>query len=73
MHFVQTAQGKNKHGERTFTSLAHHLKKKSPKIMRVTSKLHKNVKMSPCLTNYALRHEGLCIDPRFLDLGTSWR
>jgi hypothetical protein len=32
---------------------------------------------SPCLTNYALRHVdvwgGGCIDPRFLDLGTSWR
>jgi hypothetical protein len=32
---------------------------------------------SLCLTNYALRHEGVCgsgfIDPHFLDLGTSWR
>jgi hypothetical protein len=35
------------------------------------------VTLSLCLTNYALRHEGLWgsgrIDPRFLDLGTSWR
>jgi hypothetical protein len=35
------------------------------------------VKLPPCLTNYALRHEGVwgsgCIDPHFLDLGTSWR
>jgi hypothetical protein len=34
-------------------------------------------KLSMCLTNYALRHEGVwgsgCIDPHFLDLGTSWR
>jgi hypothetical protein len=35
------------------------------------------VKLSLCLTNWALRHEGVwgsgCIDPHFLDLGTSWR
>jgi hypothetical protein len=35
------------------------------------------VKLSPCLTNEALRHEDVwgsgCIDPHFLDLGTSWR
>jgi hypothetical protein len=35
------------------------------------------VNLSLCLTDYALRHEGVwgsgCIDPRFLDLGTSWR
>jgi hypothetical protein len=35
------------------------------------------VKLSLCLTNYALRHEDVlwsgCIDPRILDLGTSWR
>jgi hypothetical protein len=35
------------------------------------------VKLSLCLTNYALRHEGVwgsgCIDTYFLDLGTSWR
>jgi hypothetical protein len=34
-------------------------------------------KTSLCLTNQALRHEGVrrsgCIDPQFLDLGTSWR
>jgi hypothetical protein len=34
------------------------------------------VKLSLCLTNYALRHEDVwgsgCIDPRFLELGTSW-
>jgi hypothetical protein len=33
-------------------------------------------KVSLCFTNYALRHEGLwesgCIDPHFVDLGTSW-
>jgi hypothetical protein len=36
----------------------------------------KNVKLSLCSTNKALRHEGVlgseCIDPYFLDLGTSW-
>jgi hypothetical protein len=35
------------------------------------------VKLSLCLTNWALRHEDLrgtgCIDPRFLDVGTSCR
>jgi hypothetical protein len=35
------------------------------------------VNLSLCLTNYPLRHEGVwvcgCIDPHFLDLGTSWR
>jgi hypothetical protein len=37
----------------------------------------KKVKLSLCLTNKALRLEGVCgsgcIDPRFLDLGTSYR
>jgi hypothetical protein len=37
----------------------------------------RNVKLSLCLTNSALRHEDVwgsaCIDPRFLDLGRSWR
>jgi hypothetical protein len=35
------------------------------------------VELSLCLTNSALRHEGIwgskCIDPGFLDLGTIWR
>jgi hypothetical protein len=35
------------------------------------------LKLSLCLTKYALHHEGVwrsgCIDPRFLDFGTSWR
>jgi hypothetical protein len=35
------------------------------------------VKLSLCLTNQALRYEGVwgswCIDPHFLDLGTGWR
>jgi hypothetical protein len=35
------------------------------------------VKLSLCLTNSALHHEGEwgsgCINPHFLDLGTSWR
>jgi hypothetical protein len=35
------------------------------------------VKLSLCFTNQALRHEGVwgsgCVDPHFLDLGTSWR
>jgi hypothetical protein len=39
------------------------------------SKVKKKVKLSLCLTNYALCHEDVwgsgCIDPRFLDLGTS--
>jgi hypothetical protein len=34
------------------------------------------VKLSLCLTNYPLRHEGVwgsgCIDPRILDLGGEW-
>jgi hypothetical protein len=37
----------------------------------------KKVKLSLRLTNETLRHEDVwgsgCIDPRFLDLGTSWR
>jgi hypothetical protein len=37
----------------------------------------RKVKLSLCLTNSALRHEGVwgsgCIDLHFLDLGTSWR
>jgi hypothetical protein len=37
----------------------------------------KKVNLFLCLTNKALRHEGVrgseCIDPHFLDLGTSWR
>jgi hypothetical protein len=36
-----------------------------------------NCKLSLCLTNWALRHEGVwgsgCTDPHFFDLGTSWR
>jgi hypothetical protein len=35
------------------------------------------VKLSPYLTNQALRHEGVwgsgCIDSNFFDLNTSWR
>jgi hypothetical protein len=35
------------------------------------------VKQSLCLTNSALRHGGVCgsgcINPHFLDLGTSWK
>jgi hypothetical protein len=35
------------------------------------------VKLSLCLINQALHHEGIwwsrCIDPHFLDLGASWR
>jgi hypothetical protein len=35
----------------------------------------KKLKLSLCLTNYALRHEGAwrsgCTDPHFLDFGTS--
>jgi hypothetical protein len=37
----------------------------------------KKVKLSPCLTNQALCHEGVwgngCINPHFLGLGTSWK
>jgi hypothetical protein len=36
-----------------------------------------STKISLCLINEALRHEDVwgseCIDPRILDLGTSWR
>jgi hypothetical protein len=35
------------------------------------------VNLSLCLTNQPLQHEGVwgsgCIDPRFLNLGVSWR
>jgi hypothetical protein len=38
---------------------------------------YKKVKLSLCLTNKALRHEGAwgsgCIDPHFLDFDSSWR
>jgi hypothetical protein len=38
---------------------------------------YEKVKLSLCLTNEALRHEDIwgseCIDPCFLDFGTSWR
>jgi hypothetical protein len=41
------------------------------------SQLRKKVKLYLCLTNSALRHEDICvsgcIDPRFLDITTSWR
>jgi hypothetical protein len=37
----------------------------------------KKGKVAPMLNEYALGHEGVwasgCIDPHFLDLGTSWR
>jgi hypothetical protein len=37
----------------------------------------KKIKLFMCLTNWALRHEGIwrsgCTDPHFLDLDTSWR
>jgi hypothetical protein len=37
----------------------------------------KKVNLSLCLTNQALRHEGVrgsgCIDLRILDLGSSWK
>jgi hypothetical protein len=42
-----------------------------------TSFLYGKVKLSLCLTNWALRHEDVWgsgyINPYFLDLGTSWR
>jgi hypothetical protein len=38
---------------------------------------HENIKLPLCLTNLAPCHKGVwgngCIDPHFLDLGTSWR
>jgi hypothetical protein len=41
------------------------------------NQLQEKAKLSLCLTNYALRHEGVwgsgCIDPHILDVGTSWR
>jgi hypothetical protein len=45
--------------------------------MLQTGKVKKKVKLSLCLTNYALHHEGVwgsgCIAPHFLDLGsTHW-
>jgi hypothetical protein len=48
-----------------------------PNMIFATYKSEKKVKLSLCLTNQALRHESVrrsgCIDPRILDLGTSWR
>jgi hypothetical protein len=42
-----------------------------------TKKIKVKVKLSLCLTNQALHHEGVwesgCIDPHFLDLGTNWK
>jgi hypothetical protein len=44
-------------------------------ILMIRSKV--KVNLSLCLTNDALRHEDVwgsgCIDPQFLDFGTSWR
>jgi hypothetical protein len=52
-------------------------KTKEESELRKVEKISKKVKLSLCLTNLALRHKGAwgsgCIDPRFLDLGTSWR
>jgi hypothetical protein len=46
-------------------------------LMRTVKICVKKVKLSLCLNNNALRHEGVwrsgCIDPRILDLDTSWR
>jgi hypothetical protein len=45
----------------------------------LTSSFLTGKKLSLCLTNYAVRHEGVSgngyklVDPRFLDLGISWR
>jgi hypothetical protein len=40
------------------------------------STIRVKVKLSLCLTNEVLHHEGVggsgCIDPHFLELGTSW-
>jgi hypothetical protein len=42
----------------------------------MNNQCHIKLKLSLCLTNYALLHEGVwgsgCIDPHFLDLGISW-
>jgi hypothetical protein len=46
-------------------------------LLQTRAQWDSNVKLSLCLANYALCHEDVresgCIDPRFLDLGTSWR
>jgi hypothetical protein len=45
--------------------------------LKTIHRVKKMVKLSLCLTNYTLRHEDVwgsgCIDPHFLDLGTSCR
>jgi hypothetical protein len=62
----------------------HEMKKDSYKVLMGKPKrkrylgrtVVKGKKLSPCLTNYKLRHEvwgSGCIDPHCLDLGTSWR
>jgi hypothetical protein len=46
-------------------------------VWRLNTQAQVKINLSLCLTNYALRHEDVwgsgCIDPCFLDLGTSWR
>jgi hypothetical protein len=56
-------------------------RKTQDKLVPIGSPIRQNkkvkVKLSLRLTNYALCHEDVrgigCIDPHFLDLGTSWR
>jgi hypothetical protein len=59
-----------------FWNLAHIITRRTVSRMISPCK-DKKVKFSLCLTNQALLHEGVwgsgCIDPYFLDLGTSWR
>jgi hypothetical protein len=54
------------------SGLWHISSKYPPELLKVKVK----VMLSMCLTNKALRHEGVwgsgCIDPHFLDLGISW-
>jgi hypothetical protein len=61
----------------TFRPVAYYqLRYSVPSIIKKAKKV-KKVKLSLCLTNLALRHEGVCgsgcTDPHYLDLGTSWR
>jgi hypothetical protein len=53
------------------------LERESSFCCHVSAPRHQKVKLPLCSTNYALRHAGEwgsgCIDPRFLDLGTSSR
>jgi hypothetical protein len=64
-------------GNEGFFRLEHDYTALYPKQQNFSPAIVVKVKLSLCLTNQALCHEGVwrsgCIDRRFLDLGTNWR